>query len=297
MYLIIVTGLSGAGKTQALRRIEDAGYFCVDNLPCQMLQGFVQLCSKASPPVENAAVVIDSRESVFRYDIESAVKNLAELGIKYEIIFLECRDEVLERRYNETRRRHPMANEIREGIRIERELLTPFRYHASHIIDTSDMKPLELTRELENILRGSFNSDFLITIESFGYKRGVPFEADFVFDMRFSPNPFYEPELRPLSGKDAPVCDFVMGDPDFMFTINAVEEMLNRLIPRFVEQGKRRLMVAFGCTGGRHRSVCAAEQLYKRFCGRYSTKLIHRDTGTEAADIKERLGQPEERSK
>ncbi|MCE5235226.1 MAG: RNase adapter RapZ [Eubacteriales bacterium] len=296
MYLLIVTGLSGAGKTQALRRIEDAGYFCVDNLPCQMLQGFVQLCEKAAPPVENAAVVIDSRESVFRYDVESAVKSLASLGARYEIIFLECRDEVLERRYNETRRRHPMADNIREGIRIERELLSPFRYHASHIIDTSDMKPLELTRELENILRGSFNCDFLITFESFGYKRGVPFEADFVFDMRFSPNPFYEPELRHLSGKDEAVRAYVSGDPDFLFTIDSVEAMLNRLIPRFIEQGKRRLLVAFGCTGGRHRSVCAAEEMYKHFAGKYCAKLIHRDTSTEAADIKERIGETGERS-
>ncbi|HWS28945.1 MAG TPA: RNase adapter RapZ [Clostridia bacterium] len=296
MNLIIVTGLSGAGKTQALRRIEDAGYFCVDNLPCQMLQGFVQLCEKASPPVENAAVVIDSRESVFRYDVESAVKGLGALGAKYEVIFLECRDEVLERRYNETRRRHPMADDIREGIRIERELLTPFRYHASHIIDTSDMKPLELTHELENILRGSFNCDFLITFESFGYKRGVPFEADFVFDMRFSPNPFYEPSLRPLSGKDTAVREYVMGDPDFLLTLDSIEEMLDRLIPRFIEQGKRRLLVAFGCTGGRHRSVCAAEELYKRFELKYCVKIIHRDTTTEAVDIKERIGQAEERS-
>lgn len=296
MYLIIVTGLSGAGKTQALRRIEDAGYFCVDNLPCQMLQGFVQLCQKATPPVENAAVVIDSRESVFRYDVESAVKSLGELGARYEIIFLECRDEVLERRYHETRRRHPMAEDIREGIRIERELLTPFRYHASHIIDTSDMKPLELTRELENILRGSFNCDFLITFESFGYKRGVPFEADFVFDMRFSPNPFYEAALRPLSGKDEAVRDYVLGDEDFVFTLDAVETMLRRLIPRFMEQGKRRLLIAFGCTGGRHRSVCAAEDMYRRFAGQFCAKLVHRDTCTEATDISERIGQEPERS-
>lgn len=296
MYLLIVTGLSGAGKTQALRRIEDAGYFCVDNLPCQMLQGFVQLCAKASPPVENAAVVIDSRESVFKSDIESAVGSLHELGVKYEILFLECRDEVLERRYNETRRRHPMASDISEGIRIERELLTPFRYRASHIIDTSDMKPVELTRELENILRGSFNSEFLITFESFGYKRGVPFEADFVFDMRFSQNPFYEPELRPLSGKDAAVYEYVMRDTDIRFMLDAVEDMLGRLIPRFIEQGKRRLLIAFGCTGGRHRSVCAAEEMYKRFSGKYCAKLVHRDTNTEAADIKERIGQSDERS-
>lgn len=296
MNLIIVTGLSGAGKTQALRRIEDAGYFCVDNLPCQMLQGFVRLCEKATPPVENAAVVIDSRESVFRYDVESAVKGLGTLGAKYEIIFLECRDEVLERRYNETRRRHPMAEDIREGIRIERELLKPFRYHASHIIDTSDMKPLELTHELENILRGSFNCDFLITFESFGYKRGVPFEADFVFDMRFSPNPFYEPSLRPLSGKDAAVREYVMGDPDFLLMVDSIDKMLNHLIPRFIEQGKRRLLIALGCTGGRHRSVCAAEELYKRFEQKYCVKIIHRDTTIEAVDIKERIGQAEERS-
>lgn len=287
MRVLVVTGMSGAGKSQALKRLEDMGYFCVDNLPCEMLGGFALLCKRANPPVEKVAVVIDSRESIFGNDVVAALDKLAALEVSYQIIFLECRDEVLERRYNETRRPHPLGGDIRKAIQAERELLSTLRDRADHIIDTSRLRPLELRQALEQALSQK-DTGFALEIVSFGYKRGVPFEADVVLDMRFSPNPFYEPELRALSGRDAAVQAFVLADENVTALLDQVEHTLERLIPRFIEQEKRRLMVAFGCTGGRHRSVCCAEALYQRMKDRYQVSLAHRDIATEAASIRER---------
>lgn len=287
MRVLVVTGMSGAGKSQALKRLEDMGYFCVDNLPCEMLGGFALLCKRANPPVERVAVVIDSRESIFGNDVVAALDKLAALEVSYQIIFLECRDEVLERRYNETRRPHPLGGDIRKAIQAERELLSTLRDRADHIIDTSQLRPLELRQALEQALSQK-DTGFALEIVSFGYKRGVPFEADVVLDMRFSPNPFYEPELRTLSGRDAAVQAFVLADENVTALLDQVEHTLERLIPRFIEQDKRRLMVAFGCTGGRHRSVCCAEALYQRMKDRYQVSLAHRDIATEAASIRER---------
>ncbi len=287
MRVLVVTGMSGAGKSQALKRLEDMGYFCVDNLPCEMLGGFALLCKRANPPVEKVAVVIDSRESIFGNDVVAALDKLAALEVSYQIIFLECRDEVLERRYNETRRPHPLGGDIRKAIQSERELLSTLRDRADHIIDTSRLRPLELRQALEQALSQK-DTGFALEIVSFGYKRGVPFEADVVLDMRFSPNPFYEPELRTLSGRDAAVQAFVLADENVTALLDQVEHTLERLIPRFIEQDKRRLMVAFGCTGGRHRSVCCAEALYHRMKDRYQVSLAHRDIATEAASIRER---------
>lgn len=287
MRVLVVTGMSGAGKSQALKRLEDMGYFCVDNLPCEMLGGFALLCKRANPPVEKVAVVIDSRESIFGNDVVAALDKLAALEVSYQIIFLECRDEVLERRYNETRRPHPLGGDIRKAIQAERELLSTLRDRADHIIDTSQLRPLELRQALEQALSQK-DTGFALEIVSFGYKRGVPFEADVVLDMRFSPNPFYEPELRTLSGRDAAVQAFVLTDENVTALLDQVEHTLERLIPRFIEQDKRRLMVAFGCTGGRHRSVCCAEALYHRMKDRYQVSLAHRDIATEAASIRER---------
>lgn len=287
MRVMVITGMSGAGKSQALKRLEDMGYFCVDNLPCEMLGGFALLCKRANPPVEKVAVVIDSRESIFGNDVVAALDKLAALEVSYQIIFLECRDEVLERRYNETRRPHPLGGDIRKAIQAERELLSTLRDRADHIIDTSQLRPLELRQALEQALSQK-DTGFALEIVSFGYKRGVPFEADVVLDMRFSPNPFYEPELRALSGRDAAVQAFVLADENVTALLDQVEHTLERLIPRFIEQEKRRLMVAFGCTGGRHRSVCCAEALYQRMKDRYQVSLAHRDIATEAASIRER---------
>lgn len=289
MQLIILTGMSGAGKTQALKKFEDSGYFCVDNLPCEMCVGLVELCKRATPPVEKAAVVMDSRERIFRLNMKNTLGRLDEAGVDYRIVFLDCRDEILERRYNETRRRHPLSDDIAAGIRMEREMLAELRDRASVIIDTTNMRPLELGTALERELNMG-STGFMLRVMSFGYKRGVPFEADIVLDMRFSSNPYYDKELRPLCGKDKAIRDYVMADKDVREFMDNVESMLYRLIPRFIEQDKRRLVVAFGCTGGRHRSVCVAEELYNRIKGRYNAVLTHRDLTIEGSDIKERTG-------
>lgn len=290
MQLIILTGMSGAGKTQALKKFEDSGYFCVDNLPCEMCPGLVELCSRAMPPVEKAAVVMDSRDRLFRLNLKNTLSRLDDTNVDYRIVFLDCRDEVLERRYNETRRRHPLSDDIAAGIRTEREILAEVRDRAGIIIDTTNMRPLELGAALERELNMG-SADFAIKIMSFGYKRGVPFEADIVLDMRFSPNPFYDRELRPLSGSDTAVKAFVMQDDDVRALMDDVEAMIYRLVPRFIQQEKRRLCIAFGCTGGRHRSVCVAEELYDRLKGKYTVALLHRDLASEGSDIKERTGE------
>ena len=289
MHLLVITGMSGAGKSQALKRLEDMGYFCVDNLPCDMLNGFALLCQRAQPPVEQVAVGIDSRESIFGHSVLEALDKLSGLGVSYQIIFLDCRNAILERRYNETRRPHPLGADIRAGIEAERNLLSGLRDRADHIIDTSYLRPMELRQLLEQVLHLQ-GGTFSLEIMSFGYKRGVPFEADIVLDMRFSPNPYYEPALKPLSGQDEAVRAFVLQDENVRLLLDQVEENLRRLIPQFVQQDKRRLMVAFGCTGGRHRSVCAAEELYRRMKGSFQTTIVHRDIAKEAADIRERGG-------
>lgn len=290
MQLIILSGMSGAGKTQALKKFEDTGYFCVDNLPSEMCRGFVELCSRAMPPVEKAAVVIDSRETLLNSNPNRALRELEEAGLDYSIVFLDCRDQMLERRYNETRRRHPLSEDVRTGIQLEREKLASLRDRASVIIDTTNMRPLELGAALEREL-GLCGSNFNLSIMSFGYKRGVPFEADIVMDMRFSRNPFYDKELRGLCGKDRAVYDYVMADGSVTYLMDSMESMLNMLIPKFIEQDKRRLVVAFGCTGGRHRSVCAAEELNRRMKDKYHTTLAHRDLVNEGSDIQERTGE------
>lgn len=291
MYLLIITGLSGAGKSQAIRKLEDMGYYCVDNLPAGMLRDFILLCKKADPPIARAAIVMDSRESALKMNGLQSIKTIREADVDYDILFLDCRDDVLERRYNETRRRHPLSGHesIKSGIQLEREMLQDLRDRARFIVDTSDLRPLELSRRLEEMLGEPQAQPFTLIFTSFGYKRGVPFEADVVLDARFSPNPFYEPELRALSGLDQPVRDFVFADPTVSAFLSGVENMLVMLIPRFIEQGKHRLMVAIGCTGGRHRSVCMANDLYQRMKGKYSVLLMHRDFKSEAAEISERF--------
>lgn len=290
MELVILSGMSGAGKSQALKKFEDSGYFCVDNLPSEMCRGLVELCSRAVPPVEKAAVVIDSRETLLNSNPNRTLIELEEAGMDYRILFLDCRDQVLERRYNETRRRHPLSDDVRTGIQLERERLASLRDRASVIIDTTNMRPLELGAAIEKEL-GLCGGGFKLSVMSFGYKRGVPFEADVVIDMRFSPNPFYDEKLRHLCGSDKPVYDYVMGDAAVIRLMDTMEKTLDELIPRFIEQDKRRLVVAFGCTGGRHRSVSAAEELYNRMKDRYHTTLEHRDLVIEGGDIRQRTGE------
>lgn len=289
MNVLIVTGLSGAGKSIALRVLEDMGYVCVDNLPSLLVENLLDLCHKAVPPIQRVAVVIDSRSSVFRYSSELMFQSLDLITDPYEILFLDCSNEILQRRYSETRRRHPMHEEIAAGILMERELLEPLRQRAKYIIDTSGMTPAIFSRMLKDTIKNDEIDRFRLVIESFGFKRGIPIDSDIVIDMRYTANPFYEEALRNLSGRDKQVFDFVMSDPLVRRHLNELTKMLKSLIPAYEREGKHRLMISFGCTGGRHRSVAMAEALYdnmKEFC---STVVRHRDLVIEAESISERF--------
>ena len=292
MYLLIVTGLSGAGKSLALRCLEEQGYFCVDNLPSSMLHEFVSLCMNATPVVEKAAVTVDSRESLLSHSAASIAEAFDALDTPYEILFLDARDDVLRKRYNEVRRRHPLgeAGDATTGVKRERLLLQPLRNRANYILDTSDVKPQNFPGLIAKVLPEYESKDVTLLFCSFGYKRGVPVDADFVLDMRFMPNPFYFSEYRPLSGADKKVRDFVLSQKYVPEFFDAVEQMLVKMLPLYLEQNKHILRVCFGCTGGRHRSVAAAEEMAKRFVARgMNVRVYHRDLDSEAADIKERF--------
>ncbi len=292
MYLLIVTGLSGAGKSLALRCLEEQGYFCVDNLPSSMLQEFVTICAGASPSIQKAAVTIDSRESLLSHTSASIAAAFDALDAPYEMLFLDTRDDVLMKRYNEVRRRHPLgeAGDAATGVKRERVFLQPLRDRANYILDTSDVKPKDFPGLIAKVLPEYECKCMTLLFCSFGYKRGVPVDADYVLDMRFMPNPFYIPDLRPFSGLDAPVRDFVLRQPSVLPFFKGIETMLDKLIPLYEAQDKHILRVCFGCTGGRHRSVAAAEEMARRFIGRgMNVRIYHRDLTTEAADIHERF--------
>lgn len=292
MYLLIVTGLSGAGKSLALRCLEEQGYFCVDNLPSSMLKEFVRLCKNADPAIQKAAVTIDSRESLLSRSSSSITDAFDTLDAPFEILFLDARDDVLKKRYNEVRRRHPLgeSGDANTGVKRERVFLQPLRNRANYILDTSDIKPKDFPGMIAKVLPEFESKTFTLLFCSFGYKRGVPVDADFVLDMRFLPNPFYVEELRPLSGMDAAVQEYVFSQKFVPEFLKGIEDMLTEIIPLYIEQDKHILRVCFGCTGGRHRSVAAAEEMAKRFAGKgMNIRVYHRDLGSEAAEIKERF--------
>lgn len=288
--LLIVSGLSGAGKSLVLSFLEDNGFYCVDNLPSMLLHGLVEQLALASPPILRAAVAIDSRESAFGPDNLHILERLSTLGTPYEILFLECGEGALEQRFRETRRRHPLAKdgELHAGILRERELLAPLKERAHIVIDTSTFTPLMLYKQLDACLALEKDARMTLLFTSFGFKRGLPMDADLVLDMRFLKNPFYIEALRPLSGLDAPVRAYLEEDAAPFF--DAVEHMLLCALPGYAQQNKQRVMVAFGCTGGRHRSVMAAAEMAGRFMGApYVVRCSHRDLQIEAAHIQTRF--------
>lgn len=277
MYLLIVTGLSGSGKSSVLNTLEDGGFYCVDNLPSAMLTDFVTLCRKTNPNIKNVAVAIDAREYKLKKTAVLDLDALCQLDVEYEILFVECKDDVIARRYNETRRQHPVSSEISGGIAIEREYLMGLRDKANYILDTTNIRANELREKLFTTLNRSNPIPFSLVFQSFGYKRGVPFETDMVYDMRFIKNPYYEVELRDLSGLDKPIEDFINSEEDVHKFMDEAERQIRFLIPLFIKQGKHRLMVSFGCTGGRHRSVYGANTMYNRLKDDYAAIVIHRD--------------------
>lgn len=283
MRFVIVTGVSGAGKTAALKMLEDARYFCVDNLPIPLLEKFASLMPEIhGEEVENVALGIDARSGRSLDELEVVLDRMKEAGYAFEILFLDAEDRVLVKRYKETRRSHPLAmsGRVDDGIRLEREKMRFLRSRADYIIDTTHLLTRELKQELDKIFVD--DKDFhnmMISVLSFGFKYGIPADADLVFDVRFLPNPYYVDELRPFTGLDKSVFDFVMRCEAAKEFANKLEDMVRFLIPHYVQEGKTSLVVAIGCTGGKHRSVTLARELYQRFRGSdsYGFRLEHRD--------------------
>lgn len=280
MNLVIVTGLSGAGKTTALRQLEDEGYYCVDNLPVSLIDKFVEL-SATQGEYENIALGMDIRSGSNIALLPHMLDVLKEKNYSYRVLFLEASDETLVKRYKETRRVHPLAKDKRvdSGILEERILLKDLKDRADYIIDTTHLLTRELKLELEKIFVGNEqHNNLFVTVLSFGFKYGIPVDADLVFDVRFLPNPFYVDELKPLTGNDKPVQDFVMASPAAGEFLDKLGDMVDFLLPNYVLEGKNSLVIAIGCTGGKHRSVTLANALYDRLSGgNYGVKIDHRD--------------------
>ncbi|MGI6492345.1 MAG: RNase adapter RapZ [Peptococcaceae bacterium] len=262
--LIIVTGLSGAGKTQAMRILEDLGFFCVDNLPPTLIPKFAELCAQAASQINKIALAVDIRGGEFFDTLFEVLADIDKQGIGYEILYLEASDETLVRRYKETRRRHPLSShgEVLEVIREERNRLRELRGRANKIIDTSNMKVQQLKEEIVSVFADTADTSRLhIMVISFGFKFGIPLDADLVIDVRFLPNPHYEPDLRPLTGNDKEVRDFVFSSQVTTEFMDKYADLLEFLLPYYIKEGKTTLMVAIGCTGGKHRSVALANRL------------------------------------
>lgn len=282
MRFVIVTGMSGAGKSTALKMLEDVGYFCVDNLPLLLIRKFAELTYKQSTDVNNIALGVDIRSGQALSELEHVLEDLVTGGFQYEILFLDASDSVLVKRYKETRRNHPLAGEGRvdQGILKERKKLNFLKEQADYIIDTSQLLTRELKGELDKIFvkNEGFNNLF-ITVLSFGFKYGIPSDADLVFDVRFLPNPYYIEELRPRTGNEKEIQDYVMGFAVAGEFLNKLEDMIRFLIPNYIAEGKNQLVIAIGCTGGKHRSVTLSNRLFDRLTmnKEYGLKVEHRD--------------------
>lgn len=282
MRFIIVTGLSGAGKTEATRSLEDMGYFCVDNLPPKLIPKFAEACVQSQGKINKVALVIDIRGGVFFDDLFESLNYLKKQDFKYEILFLDATDEVLVKRFKETRRSHPLApgSRVITGINEERNRLREVKDRADIIIDTSKYAIRDLREEM-NKNYGDVKQpekQLSVTVLSFGFKYGIPVDSDLVFDVRFIPNPFYIPDLKPYSGNDEPVKKYVLEQEETKGFIERADDMLDFLIPNYKKEGKRQLIISVGCTGGRHRSVAIANALYKKLLERnYNASVEHRD--------------------
>lgn len=284
MRFVIVTGMSGGGKRTALKMLEDMGFYCVDNLPIPLLEKFVELIAMPNCEVSKVALGLDVRTDQSFADAGNYIENLKKNGYKFEILFMEASDSVLIRRYKESRRMHPLAayegGRVEDGIRRERSVLENMKKKADYVIDTSNLLTRELKEELDRIfIRNEEYNSLMVTVMSFGFKNGIPSDADLVFDVRFLPNPFYIEELKHFTGNDKAVQDYVMGFPVSQQFIEKLTDMLLFLIPNYVKEGKYQLVVAIGCTGGKHRSVTLANELYARLRnqGNYGLTILHRD--------------------
>lgn len=282
MKFIIITGMSGAGKSQAIKTFEDMGYFCVDNMPPLLFSKFTELCIDHETDIKKIAFGIDCRSGAHFGELDNALLEFELSHGKCDILFLEASDEVLVKRYKETRRKHPLSADgsVINGITAEREMLRSIRSKASYVLDTSDMKPKQLQEYIKTVVDSEYSAKSHMSVEivSFGFKYGVPLDADSVFDVRFLPNPFYIPELKTKTGLDDAVSDYVKNSPLTGEFLSKLKDMITFLLPNYVEEGKANLVLAVGCTGGKHRSVTIANELYKHVLDLgYNTFISHRD--------------------
>lgn len=282
MRFVIVTGMSGGGKSTVLKMLEDAGFYCVDNLPISLVEKFVELISMPNSEVSKVVLGLDVRSDQSFKDATRVLETLKKKGYQFEILFVDADENVLIKRYKETRRVHPLAPDgrVEDGIRMERKVLENIRKQADYVIDTTNLLTRELKEELHRIFveNEEYNS-LMVTVMSFGFKYGIPADADLVFDVRFLPNPFYIDELKHKTGNDKEVQDYVMNNEEATAFMDKLTDMIQFLIPNYVKEGKYRLVIAIGCTGGKHRSVTLANELFKRMrdTGNYGIKLDHRD--------------------
>ena len=279
--IIFVTGLSGAGRSEVMKALEDLDFFCVDNLPLALLSDLSKLSNSSEEPKQRLAVSLDVRGNDFFTGFLSTIDNLENSVLSNTILFLDCADNVLVRRYSETRRRHPIheSESLLECIAKERTLLSEIRARADYVLDTSSIKTHELRNRIGKlILNRDVSSDIIINVMSFGYKNGVPLDADFMFDVRFLDNPYYKSELRSKTGLDIDVADYVFSQTEAEDIIENISNLMKRLIPLHSTAGKTSLTIAIGCTGGQHRSVAITEQLSKILSKKFnSVTAIHRD--------------------
>jgi len=290
MRFVIVTGISGAGRSQAIKCMEDMGFFCVDNLPPALIPKFAEICVQNRGKIDKIALVIDIRGGELFNDLITSLNTLKELNLPYEILFLEASDEVLIKRYKETRRLHPLAPEGRliKGIDEERRILKDIKNKANHIIDTSNLTPRQLKEEISKIFVSGRNfKGLIISIISFGFKYGIPIDCDLVFDVRFLPNPFYIESMKNLTGENDTVIDYVLGCKEAKVFLEKLIDLIEFLIPNYIKEGKSQLVIGIGCTGGKHRSVVIANYLYGNLLEKQHSVIIdHRDIDK---DIRNRL--------
>lgn len=287
MRFVILTGMSGAGKSTALKMMEDMGYFCVDNLPIPLIEKFWELTEAENTELQKVAVGVDIRSGQSLDELQSVLLQLKNKGRSCEILFLDSEDSVLVKRYKETRRSHPLAigERVDKGIALERERMDFLKRQADFIIDTGQLLTRELKAELEKIFIQ--NKDFqnlFVTILSFGFKYGIPADSDLVFDVRFLPNPYYVEGLRSKNGNEKEIQEYVMQYPEAHEFLDKLEAMIRFLIPNYITEGKNQLVISIGCTGGKHRSVTLANELFKRLQvqNEYGLKIEHRDIGKDA---------------
>ncbi len=281
MDFVVITGMSGSGKRTAMKTLEDAGFYCVDNLPSELIKAFGELITRRGDDISKVALGLDVRLDSSFEEANRILNEMKKNGMSYRILFMDASDEILIKRYKETRRLHPIEGvSIADSIIKEREILQDIRNNADYIIDTSNLLTRELKEELDRIFVKNENyKSLMVQIMSFGYKYGIPTEADLVFDVRFLPNPFYVDELKHQTGNDEPVKKFVMGFPETGEFMDKLTDMVRFLIPNYIREGKYRLVICVGCTGGKHRSVTLANELYDRIKDDkgYGVTVLHRD--------------------